>query len=32
MEADVVRHADALVFVNQQTAERVMRKYARVAA
>ena len=27
MEADVVRHADALVFVNQQTAERVMRKY-----
>jgi len=27
MEADVVGHADALVFVNQQTAERVMRKY-----
>jgi glycosyltransferase involved in cell wall biosynthesis len=27
MEADVVRHADALVFVNAQTAERVMRKY-----
>jgi glycosyltransferase involved in cell wall biosynthesis len=27
MEADVVRHADALVFVNEQTAERVMRKY-----
>jgi glycosyltransferase involved in cell wall biosynthesis len=27
MEADVVRHAAALVFVNQQTAERVMRKY-----
>jgi hypothetical protein len=24
MEADVVRHADALVFVNEQTAERVM--------
>src|SRR6185295_13871169 len=27
MEANVVRHADALVFVNQQTADRVMRKY-----
>jgi len=27
MEADVVRHADAIVFVNTQTAERVMRKY-----
>ena len=27
MEADVVRHADALVFVNKQTADRVMRKY-----
>jgi glycosyltransferase involved in cell wall biosynthesis len=27
MEADVVQHADALVFVNSQTAERVMRKY-----
>jgi glycosyltransferase involved in cell wall biosynthesis len=28
MEADVVREADAIVFVNQQTADRVMRKYA----
>jgi glycosyltransferase involved in cell wall biosynthesis len=27
MEADVVRHADALVFVNQQTADRVMARY-----
>jgi glycosyltransferase involved in cell wall biosynthesis len=27
MEANVVRHADALVFVNQQTADRVMAKY-----
>jgi glycosyltransferase involved in cell wall biosynthesis len=27
MEADVVRHADALVFVNDQTADLVMRKY-----
>ena len=27
MEADVVREADALVFVNQQTADRVMEKY-----
>ena len=27
MEADVVREADALVFVNTQTADRVMRKY-----
>jgi glycosyltransferase involved in cell wall biosynthesis len=27
MEADVVREADALVFVNEHTAERVMRKY-----
>src|SRR5262249_7025364 len=27
MEADVVRDADALVFVNAQTADRVMRKY-----
>src|SRR5262249_17983528 len=27
MEADVVRNADALVFVNAQTAARVMRKY-----
>jgi glycosyltransferase involved in cell wall biosynthesis len=27
MEADVVRHANALVFVNEQTAERVMSKY-----
>lgn len=27
MEADVVRTADALVFVNAQTADRVMRKY-----
>jgi glycosyltransferase involved in cell wall biosynthesis len=27
MESDVVRHADALVFVNRQTADRVMRKY-----
>ena len=27
MEADVVRYADALVFVNQQTADRVMGKY-----
>lgn len=27
MEADVVREADALVFVTQQTADRVMRKY-----
>jgi glycosyltransferase involved in cell wall biosynthesis len=27
MEADVVRAADALVFVNTQTADRVMRKY-----
>jgi glycosyltransferase involved in cell wall biosynthesis len=27
MEADVVREADALVFVNIQTADRVMRKY-----
>ena len=32
MEADVVRHADALVFVNEQTAERVMRKYPRRVA
>jgi glycosyltransferase involved in cell wall biosynthesis len=27
MEADVVRQADAVVFVNRQTADRVMRKY-----
>ena len=27
MEADVIRHASALVFVNAQTADRVMRKY-----
>ena len=27
MEADVVRHANALVFTNSQTADRVMRKY-----
>ena len=27
MEADIVREADALVFVNRQTADRVMRKY-----
>ncbi len=27
MEADVVREADALVFVNSQTADRVMQKY-----
>jgi glycosyltransferase involved in cell wall biosynthesis len=27
MEADVVRHANALVFVHEQTAERVMSKY-----
>lgn len=27
MEADVVREADALVFVNSQTADRVMKKY-----
>ena len=27
MEADVIRHADAVVFVNSQTADVVMRKY-----
>jgi glycosyltransferase involved in cell wall biosynthesis len=27
METDVIEHADALVFVNAQTADRVMRKY-----
>jgi glycosyltransferase involved in cell wall biosynthesis len=27
MEADVIRHATAIVFVNTQTADRVMRKY-----
>jgi glycosyltransferase involved in cell wall biosynthesis len=27
MEADVIRHASAIVFVNTQTADRVMRKY-----
>jgi glycosyltransferase involved in cell wall biosynthesis len=27
MESDVVRHASALIFVNTQTADRVMRKY-----
>lgn len=27
MEADVIRHATALVFVNLQTADRIMRKY-----
>jgi glycosyltransferase involved in cell wall biosynthesis len=27
MEADVIRHATAIVFVNAQTADRVMRKY-----
>ena len=28
MEADVISHADAIVFVNAQTADRVMRKYS----
>ena len=31
MEADIVREADALVFVNRQTADRVMRKYPDVS-
>jgi hypothetical protein len=27
METDVIRHATAIVFVNAQTSDRVMRKY-----